>query len=70
MHYRQALAAAERLEMRPLQAHCRLGLGKLYRRMSRPDEARAELFTAVAMLRVMGMARWLPEAESELASLG
>ncbi|HZO25514.1 MAG TPA: tetratricopeptide repeat protein [Chloroflexota bacterium] len=55
------------LEMRPLQAHCHLGLGKLYRRIGRPDEARAELATAVAMLREMGMAFWLPEAEGELA---
>ena len=33
----------------------------------RPDEARPELSTAVAMLREMGMAFWLPEAERELA---
>ena len=65
--YREALALAEELEMRPLQAHCHLGLGKLYRRVGRVDEARAELATAVAMLREMGMAFWLPEAEAELA---
>jgi hypothetical protein len=53
--------------MRPLQAHCHLGLGKLYRRTGRPDAARAALATAVAMLREMGMAFWLPEAERELA---
>jgi hypothetical protein len=35
----------------------------------RPDEARAELSTAVAMLREMGVAFWLPEAETELAGL-
>ena len=45
--------------MRPLQAHCHLSLGKLYRRTGRLDEARAELATAVAMLREMGMAFWL-----------
>jgi hypothetical protein len=55
------------LKMRPLQAHCHLGLGKLYRRAGRTDEARAELATAVALLRAMGMALWLPEAERELA---
>ena len=49
------------------QAHCHLGLGKLYRRKGRLDEARAELQPAVAMLREMGMAFWLPEAEPELA---
>ena len=69
-HFREALAIAETLEMRPLQAHCHLGLGKLYRRTGRPADARAELSTAITMLREMGMAHWLPEAESELASLG
>jgi hypothetical protein len=33
----------------------------------RPDEARAGLATAVAMLGEMGMAFWLPGAEEELA---
>jgi tetratricopeptide (TPR) repeat protein len=65
--YRRALALAEELGMRPLQAHCHLGLGKLYRRASRLYEARAELATAVAMLREMGMSFWLPEAEREAA---
>ena len=31
-HYREALALAGELGMRPLVAHCHLGLGKLYRR--------------------------------------
>ena len=31
-HYREALALAEPRGMRPLVAHCHLGLGKLYRR--------------------------------------
>ena len=56
--------------MRPLQARCHLGLGKLYRRTGCHDEARAELSTAVALLREMGMAFWLPEAEGELAEAG
>ena len=33
-HYRQALALAEELGMRPLQAHCHLGLGTLYAQMA------------------------------------
>jgi hypothetical protein len=53
--------------MRPLQAHCHLGLGKLHRRTGRLDDARTALSTAIALLRDMQMARWLPEAESELA---
>src|SRR5262249_16507069 len=67
--FREALAAAEELEMRPLQAHCHLDLGKLYRRTGRLDEARTELMTAKALLSEMGMVFWLPEAEAELAAL-
>jgi class 3 adenylate cyclase/tetratricopeptide (TPR) repeat protein len=67
--YGEALVLAEKLGMRPLQAHCHLGLGKLYRRIGRAEAARTELITAVSMLREMGMTFWLPEAETELAHL-
>ena len=67
--YREALALADELGMRPLQAHCHLGLGRLYRRIGRLDAARAELATAVAMLHEMGMTLWLPKAEEELAEV-
>jgi tetratricopeptide (TPR) repeat protein len=66
-HYRAALGLATDLEMRPLQAHCHLGLGKLYRRIDRVDDARVELSAAVTMLCEMEMARWFPEANAELA---
>jgi class 3 adenylate cyclase/tetratricopeptide (TPR) repeat protein len=66
--YHEPLALAEELGMRPLQAHCHFGLGKLYRRIGRAEEAYAELTTTVEMLREMGMAFWLPEAEAELAA--
>jgi tetratricopeptide (TPR) repeat protein len=46
-HYRQALALAEELGMRPLVAHCHLGLGKLYARIGRRAETRAALSAAV-----------------------
>jgi tetratricopeptide (TPR) repeat protein len=65
--FREAVALAETLEMRPLQARCHLGLGKLLHRIGRLDEARAELSTAVRMLRKMEMAHWLPAAEAQLA---
>ena len=39
-HYQQALALAEELGMRPLVAHCHLGLGTLYRRLGRVQRAR------------------------------
>jgi tetratricopeptide (TPR) repeat protein len=67
-HLREGLALAEEHELRPRQAQCHLALGKLYRRLGRLDEAHAELSTAVAMLREMGMTFWLPEAEGELTA--
>jgi tetratricopeptide (TPR) repeat protein len=66
--YHQALALAEELQMRPLEARSHLGLGKLLRRVGRADDARSELAQAATMLREMGMAHWLPEAEAELAA--
>jgi hypothetical protein len=65
--FREAQTLAEELEMRPLQAHCHLGLGKLYRRGRRALQACIELSAAVEMLRSMEMTLWLPEAEAELA---
>jgi putative tryptophan/tyrosine transport system substrate-binding protein len=38
-HYRQALALAQPRGMRPLGAHCHLGLGKLYRRTGTREQA-------------------------------
>ena len=65
--YQEALGIAEELGMRPLQAHCHLGLGKLYRQIGRQDAAARHLTTAVTMLREMGMTLWLTEAEAALA---
>ena len=62
-----ALALATDLGMRPLQAHCRLGLGKLYRRIHRVEDARVELSAAIGMLHDLEMALWLPDAKAELA---
>jgi tetratricopeptide (TPR) repeat protein len=67
--YDESLVLAERLEMRPLQARCHLGLGKLYQQTGRADRARVELSAAVAMLRAMEMTLWLPEAEAALAEV-
>jgi tetratricopeptide (TPR) repeat protein len=60
-HYRQALALADMHGMRPLAAHCRLGLGKLYGHIGRPDHARENLTAATAMYREMGMNFWLEQ---------
>ena len=50
--------------MRPLQAHCHLGLGTLYARIGRPELARPALSTAMALYRDMEMTFWLPQAEA------
>ena len=68
-NYRQALALAEELGMRPLVAHCHLGLGKLYAKIGRHAKARAELSAAVELYRAMEMTLWLPEAEAVLAQV-
>ena len=69
-HYRQALALAEALGMRPLQAHCHLGLGTLYTRTGQQEQARAALSTAIGLYRAMDMHFWLPQAEAALAQTG
>ena len=56
--------------MRPLVAHCHLGLGKLYRRTDKREQAQEYLATATTMYREMGMTYWLEKAEAEIAELG
>jgi tetratricopeptide (TPR) repeat protein len=68
-HYRQALALAEALGLRPLQAHCHHGLGTLYAATGQRDQARAELSTAIEMYQAMEMTFWLPQAEAALAQV-
>jgi tetratricopeptide (TPR) repeat protein len=67
--YRQALALAEELGMRPLQAHCHRGLGTLYLKTGQQEQAQAELSTAIALYRAMDMTFWLPETETALAQV-
>jgi tetratricopeptide (TPR) repeat protein len=68
-HYHQALALAEELGMRPLQAHCHLGLGTLHTRTGQRPQARTALATAIDLYRAMDMAFWLPQAEAALAQV-
>jgi hypothetical protein len=55
--------------MRPLVAHCHLGLGKLYRRTDKREQAQEHLATATTMYREMGMTYWLEKAEAERTEL-
>ena len=69
-HYRQALAVANELGMRPLVAHCQLGLGKLYRDSGKRDQAREHRSIATTMYREMEMRFWLEQAEGQITGLG
>jgi tetratricopeptide (TPR) repeat protein len=68
-HYQQALALANELGMRPLQAHCHLGLGRLYGQTGRGEQARAALSSAIDLYRAMDMTFWLPQAEAALTKV-
>ena len=66
--YHQALALADELGLRPLMAHCHLGLSKLYRRTGEREQTQEHLTTATAMYRDMDMRFWLVQAEAALAT--
>jgi tetratricopeptide (TPR) repeat protein len=63
-HYRQALALAEELGLRPLMAHCHLGLGALYRRTGKRQQAQEYLANAVTLYREADMRFRLEQAEA------
>ena len=69
-HYRHALTLAEPRGMRPLVAHCHLGLAKLSRRTGKREQARDHLTTAATMYREMDMPFWLEQADAALMELG
>jgi DNA-binding NtrC family response regulator/tetratricopeptide (TPR) repeat protein len=67
--YAAAMERANELGMRPLLAHCHLGLGKLYRRTGKREQALKCLTTAATMYREMEMTYWLEKAEAEMKAL-
>ena len=69
MRYQETLALAGPRGMRPFIAHCHLGLGKLYRRTAKRQEAQEHLATATMMYREMDMRFWLEQAEAEMVPL-
>jgi tetratricopeptide (TPR) repeat protein len=68
-YYQQARTLAEELGMRPLQAHCHLGLGTLYATTGQRQQARTALTTAIDLYHTMEMTFWLPKAEAALAQV-
>jgi tetratricopeptide (TPR) repeat protein len=67
--YQHAMVLASEIGLRPLVAHCHLGLGKLDRRAGKRQEAQEHFTTATTMYREMGMTYWLEQAETEMKEL-
>src|SRR5262245_50232422 len=69
-HYADSLALAEELGMRPLVAHCHLGLGRLSRRTGARQQASHHLTLALTMYREMGIRFWPEQVETEIREMG
>jgi class 3 adenylate cyclase/tetratricopeptide (TPR) repeat protein len=67
--YQVALALALELEMRPLVAHCHIGLANVHQRLGKWSEGQKHLAIAAAMYRAMGMTYWLEKVEGEIREL-
>jgi class 3 adenylate cyclase len=67
--YHEALALADKLGMRPLQAYCHRGLGMLYTTTGQQAQAHTALSAAIELYRAMDMTFWLPETEAALAQV-
>ena len=68
--YQAALTHATALGMRPLLAHCHLGLGRLSYQQGQNLLARRELSAALALYRALDMGFWLQHATAALAQVG
>jgi tetratricopeptide (TPR) repeat protein len=69
-YYRQAFAVSHELEMRPLQAHCHVGLGHVYVARGAAEQARAEFRVAVDLYRSMEMTLWFNRADAAVRNIG
>ena len=67
--YRDAFAVSLELGMQPLQAHCHLGLGKVYAAVGAVEQARAEMAAATDLYRSMEMNLWLARANTILKDI-
>ncbi len=65
-HYREALALASDLEMRPLVAHCHVGLAHLHRGRGDARGAGEHAAIAATLYREMAMTSCLAQAESHV----
>jgi tetratricopeptide (TPR) repeat protein len=63
-YHREALALADKLDMRPLAAHCHFHLAMLLLKALRPERAQPHLAAATTMYREMVMRVWLDRLEA------
>jgi tetratricopeptide (TPR) repeat protein len=68
-YYRQAYARSRELGMRPLQAHCHVGLSHILVANGKLDEAQSELRAAIDLYRSLELTFWLPETEAAFGQL-
>jgi hypothetical protein len=69
-YYRHASAVSLELGMRPLQAHCHFGLGKVYAAVGAVEQARTQMAAAIDLYRSMEMNLYLARANSAVRSVG
>jgi class 3 adenylate cyclase/tetratricopeptide (TPR) repeat protein len=63
-YYQRALELAGELGMRPLVAHCHLGLARTYRELGRVEDAQFHFGGARRLYRELAMGLWLQEVDS------
>src|SRR5262245_17070165 len=69
-YYRHACALSLELGMRPLHAHCHVGLGKTYVAIGAVQHACAEMVAAIDRYSSMEMNLWLARANTAVNSIG
>jgi transcriptional regulator with AAA-type ATPase domain/tetratricopeptide (TPR) repeat protein len=62
-YFTRALALSKALDMRPLGAHCYLGLARASRMAADREAAERQLATAIGLFRDMEMSFWLAESD-------
>jgi tetratricopeptide (TPR) repeat protein len=65
--YGAAAVLAQELEMRPLVARCRLGLGRLHAGCGQRDQAHVEFAEARRLFHDLAMTSWVAEVDAVLA---
>src|SRR5262249_35210193 len=68
-YFKRAFALSAERGMRPLLAHCHVGLGIVHRKNGNFEATRAHLDEALRLFKETGMTWWSAEAEAKLAGL-